>query len=842
MLKDASATAVYGVRGANGVILVTTKPGVVGKPQFTADYYEGLVTLVKKPKLADAYTYMDAANEASMNTNGKLAYTSQYIEATKKANGLLPNDNPTMYNQYLYPAVNWMNELFRDTGHNRRLNMSVRGGVPNATYYASLSYYNETGLTRKAQMENYDGNIRYNRYNYTANINLKPTTTTKVDLGFNGYVASGNYPEQSPSTLFAAAMQINPTYLPLMMADGSIPGISSNGDFRNPYADLMCRGYRQENTSKLNSNIRVTQDFDFWKWSKGLSVSALLAFDVTNQRNLYYRKHDDTYYYAGSKDPETGLWNEDVFDENGNYRLNRTYQGHKELRYESASSELKSTYFEASVNYNRIFGLHRVGALFVYNQKNYSQTAGDLVGSLPYKQQGIAGRATYSWADRYFFEFNIGYNGSENFSPKKRFGCFPAFGIGWALSNEKFWEPITPYVPFFKIRYTDGKVGTDAVTNRRFMYLDQMSSQDGYYFGVNNSLNGGWGFSKYGANVGWSTSHKQDLGVDLRLFRNGDLQLTVDIFKERREGIFLQRATIPDYAGFIEMPYGNLGIVENKGIDASIEYITRFSKDIFLTVRGNFSYNEDKIIENDDPSQPYPWLEKRGTNVNGRWGWIAEGLFTSEAEIMDHAKQFGEEYPGQVSRPGDIKYKDLNGDGMIDDYDKCLIGQGDVPKIYYGFGFDLQIKNFSVGTLFSGTALADRCLSGNAIQPFCDTGGIANLYANIGDRWSADDPTNTDVFYPRLRYGATANANNYKTSTWWQKDVSFLRLKQLTVSYNLPSKWLSKIFIKSARIYATGTNLFTISKFKLWDPELNTNNGISYPNNRTYSLGINVSF
>ncbi|MCM1296685.1 MAG: SusC/RagA family TonB-linked outer membrane protein, partial [Muribaculaceae bacterium] len=490
VLKDASATAVYGVRGANGVILVTTKPGVVGKPQFTADYYEGWVTLVKKPKLADAYTYMDAANEASMNTSGTLAYTSQYIEATKKANGILPNDNPRMYNQYLYPAVNWMNELFRDTGRNRRLNMSVRGGVPNATYYASLSYYNETGLTRDAKMENYDGNIRYNRYNYTANINLKPTTTTKVDLGFNGYVASGNYPEQSPSTLFAAAMQINPTYLPLMMANGSIPGISSNGDFRNPYADLMCRGYRQENTSKLNSNIRVTQDFDFWEWGKGLSVSALLAFDVTNMRYLYYKKHDDTYYYAGSKDPETGLWNDDVFDENGDYRLNRTYQGHKELRYESAASELKSTYFEASINYNRAFGKHRVGGLFVYNQKNYNQSAGDLVGSLPYKQQGIAGRATYSWDDRYFFEFNIGYNGSENFSPKKRFGCFPAFGLGWAISNERFWQSISDYVPFFKIRYTDGKVGTDAVTNRRFMYLDQMASQDGYYFGVNNSLYG----------------------------------------------------------------------------------------------------------------------------------------------------------------------------------------------------------------------------------------------------------------------------------------------------------------------------------------------------------------
>lgn len=848
VLKDASATAVYGVRGANGVVIIKTKPGKVGKPQFNLDYYEGFVTLTKRPQLADAYTYMDAANEANMNTNGRLLYTSQYIEATKKANGLLPNDNPTMFNQYLYPAVNWMDELFNDLGHNRRVNMSVRGGVPNATYYVSLSYYNERGLTRTAQMENYDANMRYDRYNYTANLNLKPTETTTIDLGFSGYLAQGNYPQQSTSSLFSAAMDINPVYFPKLMPDGSVPGISSNGDFRNPYADLTRRGYTNEARNQLNSNIRVTQDLGFWKWSKGLSATAMIAFDVNNSRNLYYKKREDTYYFAGSKDSETGLWNEDVFDANGEYRLNRTYQGNHELSFEQSSSDNRSTYFEASLNYDRSFGLHRVGGLFLYSQKNYRTSQnlskddnGTLVGSLPYKQQGIALRGTYSWNDRYFFEVNMGYNGSENFSPQKRFGLFPAFGVGWAISNEDFWQPLHKYVSYFKVRYTDGLVGTDAVTNRRFMYLDQMGSTGGYRFGVNNDGVGGWGFSKYGANVGWSTSRKQDLGIDLK-FLNDNLSVSVDLFKEHRKDIFLQRATIPDYAGFIEMPYGNLGIVDNKGIEATLEYMQQLGKSTFLTVRGNISWNEDEIIENDDPAAVYPWLERRGTNVNGRWGWIAEGLFTSEEEIMDHAKQFGEEYPGQVSRPGDVKYKDLNGDGVIDDYDRCLIGQGDVPKIYYGFGADLQMGNFSIGALFSGTAKADRCLSGNAIHPFADTSGYSNLYDNIGDRWSADDPTNQDVFYPRLQYGATANGNNTKTSTWWQKDVSFLRLKQMTVAYNLPKAWLNKTFIKNARIYVMGTNLLTFSKFKLWDPELNTNNGTSYPNSRTYSIGVNVNF
>ena len=451
VLKDASATAVYGVRGANGVILIKTKPGKVGKPQFSVDYYEGFVTLTKKPEMADAFTYMDAANEAYMDTRGSMLYSPQYIEATKKAHGLLPNDNPLMFNPYLYPNVDWMNELFNDWGHNRRVNVSVRGGVPNATYYVSLSYYNEKGLTRTAEMENYDANIRYDRYNYTANLNLKPTETTTIDLGFNGFLSMGNYPQQSTSDLFASAMEINPVYLPLMMPDGSVPGISTNGDLRNPYADLTRRGYKNEARNQLNSNIRLTQDLGFWKWSKGLTASAMLAFDVHNSRDLKYNKREDTYNFAGTKD-ENGLWNDDVFDADGNYRYALTYTGHKDLAFDQGASDSRSTYFEASLNYDRSFGLHRIGGLLLYNQKIYRSSSDNLIGSLPYKQQGLAARATYSWNDRYFFEANLGYNGSENFSPEKRFGFFPAFGLGWAISNEAWWESLQETVSYFKVR------------------------------------------------------------------------------------------------------------------------------------------------------------------------------------------------------------------------------------------------------------------------------------------------------------------------------------------------------------------------------------------------------
>ncbi|NDV56554.1 TonB-dependent receptor [Bacteroides sp. 519] len=844
VLKDASATAVYGVRGANGVIIIKTKPGKVGKPQFSVDYYESFTRMTKTPQMTDAYTYMDVANEAYANAypGSKALYSPEYIAATKKAHGILPNDNPKMYNEYLYPAVNWMNEIFNDWGHNRRANMNIRGGVPNANYYVSLSYYNEQGQTKNFELENYNTKMQYNRFNFTSNLNLKPTSKTSVDLGFSGWLSSGHYPQQSAAELYSISMQINPVYLPLTMPDGSLSGINSNGDLRNPYMDLSKRGYYQEFNNQLNSNLRVTQDLDFWDWSKGLKISGMLAFDAYNSRKLEYKRWSDMYYFAGSKDTETGLWQENgMFDSEGNYNMNRNRQGSDQLSFEQKSGANRNTYLEFSLNYDRTFGKHRVSGLLLYNQKIYRDlTANNMTNSLAYKNRGYAARGTYSFDDRYLFEVNLGINGSENFSPDKRYGVFPAFGLGWVASNESFWKKIQHVVSYFKVRYTIGWVGSDAVTDRRFMYQGVMSGSSGDKIyglrqGTSYGLTNGWGVAKYGVDVGWARARKQDLGIDIN-FLNDNLTFTFDLFKEYRDNIFLQRKLLPDYAGFVESPWANLGIVENKGFEIQAEYSQQLAKKVFLTVRGNLTYNKDKIIEDDTPAAAYPWLESRGTNVNARWGYIADGLFTSQEEIDTHATQFGTVYVG------DIKYRDLNGDGRIDEDDKCVIGQGDVPKIYYGFGFDLQVHDFSIAALFQGTAKADRHLEGRSIHPFSGQNGLDNLYDNIDDRWSADDPTNTDVFYPRLTYTGESNTNNTQKSTWWQKDVSFLRLKQLTVSYRIPKKLMNKCLLKDGSIYLMGSNLFTLSKFKLWDPELNTNNGSAYPNTSSYSIGVKFSF
>ena len=838
VLKDASATAVYGVRGANGVILIKTKPGKVGKPQFSVDYYEGFVTLTKKPEMADAFTYMDAANEAYMDTRGSMLYSPQYIEATKKAHGLLPNDNPLMFNPYLYPNVDWMNELFNDWGHNRRVNVSVRGGVPNATYYVSLSYYNEKGLTRTAEMENYDANIRYDRYNYTANLNLKPTETTTIDLGFNGFLSMGNYPQQSTSDLFASAMEINPVYLPLMMPDGSVPGISTNGDLRNPYADLTRRGYKNEARNQLNSNIRLTQDLGFWKWSKGLTASAMLAFDVHNSRDLKYNKREDTYNFAGTKD-ENGLWNDDVFDADGNYRYALTYTGHKDLAFDQGASDSRSTYFEASLNYDRSFGLHRIGGLLLYNQKIYRLSSDNLIGSLPYKQQGLAARATYSWNDRYFFEANLGYNGSENFSPEKRFGFFPAFSAGWVVSNERFLEK-NKTITNLKLRASYGKVGNDQLGSNRFLYLDdiQMAS------GVIPSLGRGQSISinkKGNPDVGWEIAYKQNYGVDIQLFN--ELSFSFDYFRERREDILIQRSTVPELQGLplSALPKVNMGMVHNSGFELEVGYNRKLNKDFSFGVKGNFSYNKNKIDYIDETCLPeeyaYPY-RKTGYSIGQIFGYKIDysngNGYINTVEELEWAKKT---YKIGTPRMGDLLYKDVNGDGDIDPEDISPIKYSNIPRITYGFSGNLSWRNLDFSFLFSGVAKVSKYYSNFGVTEIGLVGFYTGYHLNA---WTAERyNSGRKIEYPALSANTTTSMT---ANDFFVMDRSFLRLKNIELGYTLPKLLLEKIKIQKLRIYVSGNNLLTFKKMKLNSIDPEQSSETAYPVTKMVSFGANVTF
>lgn len=816
VLKDAAGTAVYGVRGANGVILLKTKSGKVGKPQIYFDYNEGVNTFVRRPEMLDGVTYMNLANEALTTRNQTPKYTQEYIDNTK--NGVDP---------LLYPDVDWMNAVFNKYGHTRSANLNASGGVENAQYYVSLGYFNETGFLKTDELAKYNSSLKYNRYNFTSNLNLRVTKTTKLDVGLQGYFSNGNYPGINTSDIFQSAMDAAPVAYPIMYPGGLVPGQSSNGGFRNPYADLTRRGYRNEFKNQLYSNIRATQELD--ALTKGLKASVMFAFDSYNQNYITRSKREDTYYPDQNK----------PYNDDGTLNLVKTFTGNDYLGFNNSNDDRRTTrkfYTEASLNYDRSFGKHRFGGLGLFYSSDLSNAlAGDFISSIPERSLGYAGRVAYSYDDRYFLELNFGYNGSELFAPGHRFGFFPAAGFGWVVSEEPFFAPLKKAITFLKFRYSNGNTGLGSA-NERFLYITNLDSyDDAYRFGPGFNHVRGINIKRYATDVRWSKSNKQDLGMEFKTL-NDRLSVIIDLFKEHRTGIFLQRASNVDFMGLQNQQYANLGIVDNKGFDATLEYNTRIGE-VDVAVRGNITYTKDELIEDDRPPQNHPWMEHRGNNVRAIYGYVADGLFRSDDEISKAA------VPGDRSqvKPGDIKYRDLDGDGLINSDDITRIGRGDIPSTVYGFGFNLGYKGFNFGVLFQGASDIERHLGGTGIIPFNGGGGVTNAYSIATDRWTVDNP-DPNAFYPRLAYGEAENKNNTQTSTWWIKDMSFMRLKSAQISYNLPTALLTRVGVRNAAVYLQGINLFTFSKFKLWDPELATDNGSRYPNIRTVSLGMNLKF
>lgn len=857
VLKDAASTAVYGVRGGNGVIIITTKPGIVSKPKFSFDIYQGVTQLTKVPELVNGIDYMHAVNEAYQNSRGRAYYSDQYIMNTKIANNLPLNADEQAYaqtvagdrtiNKYLYPYVDWMKELYHNLGWNRRGNVNIRGGAPNASYYISLSYYTEKGLTKTDPTQDYSSEITYNRYNFLTNVNLKATKTTTIDVGVSGWIGNGNYPNQSINDIYSRAMSTNPVIYPVQYPGGQNPAVSkTNRELDSPWVTLTRRGYQTQTQTQVNTNLKINQDLGFWDWSKGLSARALVAFDVRANQNIHYGVDDSTWKPTGSMDPNTGVWIDDanLYDADGNLVLSEMFQGNSSMNVTSDKWVYRTFYFEGALDYRRTFAKkHNVGFLAVFSLRNYLDANGNsLFSTLPYKQQSLSSRLTYDYDNRYFVEANVGYTGSENFEPGHRFGTFPAFAIGWVPSNEKWWKPMSKIISFLKFRYSDGVVGNDS-SGDRFSYFTKIGGAADYSsYWRSNGSSGGLGYSNYGYKAQWSKIHKRDLGIEIN-FLNDDLTVVVDLFKERRSNIFVSRNNVPLIAGFAQGISANVGVVKNQGFEASFEYSHQFGKDWFVSFRGNMTANDDEVVENAQATPAYPWLDQRGHNVLAEWGYTATGLF-NQAELdalpADYA-QFG--INKSQLHPGDVQYKDLNGDNQIDEYDRSAISRGDIPRIYYGFGGDFRWKNIGVGVLFQGVSDATRILRGSGIRPFESSMGGGSLYSNISDRWSAENPDNENVFYPRLAWGATdiSNINNFQTSTWWKRDVSFMRLKQFTVSYYFPKAWQRGGLLKGGRFYVMGENVFTFSKFKLWDPELNSDNGISYPNVRTFSIGVNFN-
>lgn len=810
VLKDASATAVYGVRGANGVVIIKTKSGVAGKPKFSFRYYEGLTQFTTLPEFADGITYMQMSNEALTNRGAAPIYSQERIDKT--ASGEDP---------YLYPNVDWMGALFNKVGHQRRGNVNVSGGSDRATYYMGVSYLDEVGLYKQDDMVNYNNQVGYKRYNLTSNLSLKPTNTTKIDLGVQGYLANANYPGIGQGDIFVNAWIVTPVIHPTVYENGTIPDQRSGG-LINPYAALTQTGYANQWRNQLFSNLRATQDLPFI--TKGLSATAMFSFDVYNYTSMRRTKRPSAYLATGR-------------DEHGEMQYEQTYEGDQFLSFNRSSEGERTIYVEGALNYNRSFGKHTTTGMFLFNKSDMlNSEATTLINSLPYRYIGVSGRATYSFADKYFLEANFGYNGSENFAPQNRFGFFPSAGLAWVFSEESFFSGLKETFPLAKLRFSHGKVGSSKLitgtTETRFAYISTIDDAGGYSFGKDrgNSFDG-LNIGEYGVNVTWETSTKSNVGLDLQT-KNNEFNIQIDYFKERREGIFIRRGNVPSYVGLQSSPYGNLGIIDNQGVDGSLTYGKQLG-DFSFQVLGNFTYNRNKVIENDQPDQLYPWLDRKGKRLSQRWGLVALGLFESEEEINN-----GPLHSGLV-KPGDVKFQDVNGDGKIDDFDQMPIGYGTIPEFVFGFGLSFTYKNFSVSSLFQGVGNVDVYMNGEGVMPFSVSMSRGNLLSNIEDRWTIDNPRQ-DAFYPRLSDGSPNS--NFKASSWWLKNGKYIRLKDLQVNYQLPKSLTDHVNLTSASIFFAGYNLFTWSPFKFWDVELGDGRGTRYPNIKTYSMGVNVNF
>lgn len=811
VLKDASATAVYGVRGANGVILIQTKKGRTGETTINAQYDQGLTQFTRLPAFANGVTYMEIANEAFFNSfpNETVPrYSADRIEQTR---------NQT--DPELYPDVNWFDVILNKSGHNRRARVNANGGSDKAQYYLSVGYYDETGMFKTDELASYNSSMKFSRFNFTSNLTLDVTKTTKVDFGASGWISNGNYPGSSTGSVFNAAYVLTPVTIPARYSNGYFSKIRT-GDVSNPYTMLTQSGYSTEFKNQLWSNLRVTQGLDFWL--KGLSVTGMFSFDNSNTHQIARGKTVDSYLATGR-------------DADGNLLFEQTQIGTNYLGYSRNNGGSRQFYLEGAINYSKKIKKHDITGMLLYNQSDRVEAfAGDFISSIPYRYMGLAGRTTYAFDNKYLGELNFGYNGSETFAPKKRFGFFPSFGLGWVVSEEKFFEPAKDILSFLKLRFSYGVVGNSNIGGRRFAYISTITDQGGYSYGQNNLGYdvGGLNFGDFAVDVSWEKAKKANLGIEFKTLNNA-LSVTADVFREVRTGIFRQRGDVPNFVGIGSLPWANLGQVNNNGIESTIDFQKTFGS-VRIGLRGNINWNRAIVIDDANAPWPYPWQQRIGRKLGQRFGYIDQGLFQSQDEIANSAYQVG------TNKPGDIRYKDLNGDGRIDSYDQAPIGYGSMPEIVYGFGPTFSWKNWSLAAWFKGISNVDILLNGDGFRPFTFGGERGNLLKEITDRWTPDNP-NSRPLYPRITYGA--DNMNYESSSWWVKNGAFLRLQTLELNYNFTSKkWLSGVGLSNLNIYFIGYNLLTFSEFKMWDVELGDGRGSSYPLLKTYNLGVRCTF
>ena len=839
IMKDATATALYGAKGANGVILVTTKTGEKGALKITGRVETSISTPTRIQEFLSGVEYMELYNAATRarNPEAQMAYSKEKIENTRKGT------NPD-----LYPDVDWYSELFKNQAQNTKATITASGGGDIARYYLSAAFTNENGLMRVDKLNNFNNNIDINRYNIRANIDVNLTKTTKAAVKVYSLLERYNGPAAETSDIFSSVMQANPVNFAKTYSkdiDDSYHYVShilfgnmGMGTYPNPYANLVT-GYKDKFSSTTNAQFQIDQDLSMV--TPGLSLRGLASFMSFGQ-NITTRQMTPFFYSLNTLNTELGL----------KYSLEQLTEGTETLNDPSSSSTAYSSfYFEAAAQWARSFGKHELSALLVGQAKESLNTisGSNAFATLPSRNLGLSGRFTYGFDSRYYIEANFGYNGSEKFAIRHRFGFFPSIGGAWVVSNEPFYTGgIKRVLPMLKFKASYGLVGNDEISSPddRFFYLSSVNTNNsgyGYQFGYdfNNNYNG-YSITRYSnEEIGWEVSKKANYGVEANIL--DVLNFQFEYFTEDRTGIYQTRESTPFTMGTTAPIKGNIGRAKSKGIDTSLDANWSLGSDFWLSGRANFTYATSEYIDGGDIKYLEPWRNKMGYSLSQQWGYVAERLFIDKQDILNSPSQFGlfvSDSPRVTAEdkvmPGDIKYVDINKDGIIDEKDQVAIGFPSVPEIIYGFGLSLGYKIFDLSFFFQGSARSSFFIDPTSIEPFT---GYRNAMTIVADNYWSESNPNPNAFWPRL--STTHIENNLVRSTWWLRNGAFLRLKQVEFGVSLPRKTLNRIGLTQGRVFLSGNNLLCFSDFKLWDPEMG-GYGIGYPIQRVYNIGINVSF
>lgn len=835
VLKDASATAIYGSKGANGVVLITTKRGKAGKINIDAKVETSYNTRTITPEFVDGLSYASLMNEALVTRNLGMAYQPEELELFR-----------TQMDPDFYPNVDWMDLILKNGAWSYRANLNMNGGGNTARYFVSASYTEDQGMynTDQTLRDDYDTNANYKKWNYRMNVDIDITKSTLLKLGIAGSLAKRNSPGLADNEmLWGMLFGYNPIATPVYYSNGYAPiSHRDNVNKLNPWVASTQTGYNEDWQNNVQTNVTLEQNFDFI--TKGLKFVGRFGYDTDNS-NWINRHRQPDLYKANGRRQETG---EIIYE-----KMFSAY----DMTQSSGSSGKRREFLDLLLSWERAFGNHHGGVTFRYTQDSEKRTVDigtDIKNGVSKRNQGLAGRFTYNWNYRYFVDFNFGYTGSENFAPGNQFGFFPAFSLAWNVAEESFVKNNLKWMNMFKIRYSHGKVGNDNIgDNNRFPYLYTIATT-GYNSEGKPNYVYNWGFGDYGKSfigthytqmasngITWEVATKDDLGIDLSLF-NDKFTATVDYFHEKRTGIFLTREFLPDITGLESKPKANVGEVKSQGFDGNFALKQKLGE-VDMTIRGNITYSKNEVLEKDEENQVYSYLYQKGYRVDQVKGLIAEGLFADYDDIRTSPKQeFG------TVQPGDIKYKDVNGDGVVNDNDKVAIGATTTPNLVYGIGASFAWKGIDVNVHFQGAGKSTFPIYGKCVYAFSES-DWGNIFKDmISDRWVDSETAaklglhaneNPNATYPRLTYGE--NKNNQQTSTYWMRDGRYIRLKNLDIGYTLPKSIVNKLHFNNIRIYIAGSNLITWSKFKTWDPETGNPRGEAYPLTKSVTMGLSVN-